>query len=174
MNARVTDIALVDATHDLLAAAENAERLSPLLNAAIADGWLVFPEALAPTLGSYERDRGPRLWGTIFFLTATPRTLIGWGGYVGEPDDDGIVEIGYSLAPGFRGRGFATAAARAMVARAFADPSVKAVAAHTLAEENASTSVLKKLGFAKTGEIDHPADGRIWAWRLTHPAAHPS
>jgi ribosomal-protein-alanine N-acetyltransferase len=44
------------------------------------------------------------------------------------------------------------------------------VAAQTLPEENASTYVLKKLGFTKVGELEHPEDGLVWEWQLSSAA----
>ena len=41
------------------------------------------------------------------------------------------------------------------------------VAAQTLPEENASTSVLKKLRFRLTGTLEHPDDGLVWEWQLS-------
>ena len=38
------------------------------------------------------------------------------------------------------------------------------ITAQTLPEENASTSVLKKLGFKFLGEIEHQEDGLVWDW----------
>lgn len=161
----MTDILLVDATLDLLdAAAGDEARLSRLLNATIADQWLAFPEALAAMREEYAKAPAAREWGTLFFLLDSPRTLVGWGGYKGAPKE-GVVEIGYAIAPGHRGKGFATAAAEAMIARAFASPGVGAVTAHTLAEENASTAILRKLGFKKTAAFIDPEDGPVWGWR---------
>ena len=36
--------------------------------------------------------------------------------------------------------------------------------AHTLPEEGASASVLRKLGFSLEGSIVHPEDGAVWKW----------
>lgn len=160
------DILLVDATFDLIdAARRDADRLSRLLTAGIADGWLDFPEALEAMEADYAKSPGPREWGTLFFLLDTPRTLVGWGGYKGAPQE-GAVEIGYAIAPGEHGKGIATAAAEAMIKRAFAAPGISAVTAHTLAETNASTSVLRKCGFEKVAEFVDPEDGPVWGWRL--------
>jgi RimJ/RimL family protein N-acetyltransferase len=40
---------------------------------------------------------------------------------------------------------------------------VNVVSAHTLAEKNASTAVLRKSGFARTGPLRDP-DGDVWRW----------
>jgi len=34
-------------------------------------------------------------------------------------------------------------------------------------EENASTSVLKKLRFRLVGAVQHPEDGLVWEWQLS-------
>lgn len=163
-------IELVDATHEILnAARHDAAALSRLIDAEIADGWLEFPEALEIMCADYEKSPATRPWGTLFFVSDAPRTLCGWGGFKGEPKD-GVVEIGYAIAPGLRGRGLATAAARAMIERAIRSPDIIAVAAHTLAEENASTAILVKLGFRKTAEFVDPEDGPVWGWRLERGA----
>jgi RimJ/RimL family protein N-acetyltransferase len=109
-------------------------------------------------------------WWSYLFVLDEPSILCGMGGYKGPPKD-GVVEIGYSIAPSLRGRGLATAAARELVRIAFDDPSVVAVQAHTLAEPNASTRVLEKVGLRKIAELIDPAehDGPIWRWRLDRP-----
>lgn len=75
------------------------------------------------------------------------------------------VEVGYSVAPGFEGRGVATAAVELMLEQARAADGVSLVTAHTLPEPNGSTRVLERTGFDRDPE---PAteDGRpVWAWR---------
>jgi ribosomal-protein-alanine N-acetyltransferase len=38
------------------------------------------------------------------------------------------------------------------------------VTAHTLAEDNPSTAVLRKNRFVRTAELDDPDTGTIWRW----------
>jgi RimJ/RimL family protein N-acetyltransferase len=57
-----------------------------------------------------------------------------------------------------------------MIRRAFADPHVRAVDAHTLAQASASTGVLEKAGFRRIGEAVDPDAGSVWHWRLPRPA----
>ena len=47
--------------------------------------------------------------------------LVGSAGFFGPPDETGTVEIGYEVAPEFRGRGFGAAGARALVERAVSE-----------------------------------------------------
>lgn len=90
--------------------------------------------------------------------------LIGFCSFVGSPDAEGVVEIGYGIAPGFENQGYATEAARLLVAQAFASGRVRRVRAHTLPERNASTRVLEKCGFQHCGELIDSVDGPVWRW----------
>jgi [ribosomal protein S5]-alanine N-acetyltransferase len=160
------EILVLPATATLLEAALHApDRFGRLLGAEVADGWTVFPETLAGALDLCATEGYREEWGTFLFLVAAPRTVVGIGGYRGPPAE-GVVEIGYALAPAFRGRGLATAAARTLVERAFADPRVHAVVAHTLAVASPSTRVLEKLGMVRRGGHVDPADGEVWRWEL--------
>ena len=158
---------LVGMTYELLDAAINDQpRLGGLLGASISEGWEGFPDALPALRASYAAGGGERRWGALCFVLAEPRTLVGMGGYKGAPSPEGVVEVGYAIAPAFRSQGLATEATRLMVSSAFADSEVQAVDAHTLALENPSTRLLEKAGFRKIGERLDPDDGAIWHWRL--------
>jgi RimJ/RimL family protein N-acetyltransferase len=79
-------------------------------------GWPEFPEAIGFTIAKLEERPDEAQWWMHLFFDADG-LLVGSGGFVGPPVD-GVAEIGYEIAPEFRGRGYATAAARAMVAKA--------------------------------------------------------
>ena len=49
---------------------------------------------------------------------------------------------------------------------------VRAVVAHTLAETNASNSVLRKVGMTLVGETDNPEVGKTWRWRISRDEYH--
>jgi RimJ/RimL family protein N-acetyltransferase len=143
----------VERAHAEAVRAGDRAGLGALLGVTIPDGWPQFPRAFdAPP---------PRDFGGYLFLAAD--ALVGNGGYKGPPDD-GAVEIGYEIAPAFRGRGLATEAARALVAHALARPEVRLVRAHTLPEENPSTSVLRKIGMRFVLETAAP---RVWRFETT-------
>jgi len=95
-------------------------------------------------------------------VAGEPPALVGWGGFKGPPRE-GAVELGYAVAPACEGRGLATAAVRAMLEEAFADPGVRSVIAHTLPEPGPSPRVLEKAGFAFVGDVTE--HGRA-AWRF--------
>ena len=132
----------------------------------IADGWLSFPEALRrgyEHLSAYPSVIG---WWFYLFISRADDVLIGCGGFKGEADDSGAVEIGYEIAPTHRGLGLATEAARGLMRHAFSHPHVRSVIAHTLAESNASTRVLERIGMTREGTARHPSHGDVWCWRL--------
>jgi ribosomal-protein-alanine N-acetyltransferase len=100
--------------------------------------------------------------------------VIGLCGYKGPPSPDATVEIAYGLAPAYQGRGYATEAAQELVARTFASGLVRRVIAHTLPEQNASTRVLSRCGFARVGELIDPEDGLVWRWEKHQEAFVPA
>ena len=90
--------------------------------------------------------------------------VVGMAGFKGPPGADGMVEIAYGVAPEHQGKGYATEAAEALAAYAFASGRVRVVRAHTAPVSNASTRVLTKCGFRHTGEVIDPEDGLVWQW----------
>jgi RimJ/RimL family protein N-acetyltransferase len=140
--------------------------LAALLQVSVPEGWPRFPEAFAlPPNDSPVPERPPPVWGGYFFIHIQDRALVGNGGFTGAPDESGVVEIGYEIAAEHWNRGFATEAAQALIAYVFAHTEIRAVIAHTLAEKNASNSVLQKVGMTFDAEVDEPEFGKIWRWR---------
>ena len=167
---RPSRLKLVDGTLALLSAAlEGRDALEGLLGVSVAEGWEGFPDALPIIQASYQKNPEGHRWGSLFLIELEVSTLVGFGGFKGSPSADGVVEIGYAIAPAFRRRGLATDAVTEMVQRALADVVVRAVDAHTLGHDNPSTRVLQRTGFRKIAEIDDANDGPIWQWRLERP-----
>ncbi len=128
----------------------------------------MFARSLTHSRDALAANPGAARWGTRFFVLDEPRTLVGWGGFKGAPED-GAVEIGYAIAPGWQGRGLATAAAAALVREAWADAAVEAVLAHTLPARGASVRVLEKSGFVRDGENLDGDVGVVWRFRIGRP-----
>jgi ribosomal-protein-alanine N-acetyltransferase len=148
-------------------AIEGNNELGSLLDLQIADNWTEFGvEPLKYALNLMLKDQEEIGWLTYFPIHKQDNKLIGSGGYKGKPTEYGTVEIGYEITPAYRNKGFATEMAKGLISNAFTDNSVKLIIAHTLPEENASTKILTRFGFVKTGEIMDPDDGLIWKWEL--------
>jgi tRNA-Thr(GGU) m(6)t(6)A37 methyltransferase TsaA len=128
----------------------------------VETGWAVFPEVV-PYLVEAARE-GPSQWGPHLVFD-DDGALVGTAGWKGPPVA-GVAELGYSVAPGRRGRGVATAAVRVLLDRARAT-GLRAAVAHTLPATSPSTTVLARCGFAKVGEAVDPDDGPVWRWEVS-------
>ena len=161
-------VRLVPATVQLLTALnEDRARFGELIGSPAPDGWPEFPEAIDSTLEHLRNaPEADHAWSMQLFLDPATGRLLGSGGFAARPVDR-TVEIGYEIAPQFRGHGFGTAAARALVERAVASGAVDHVIAHTLPGPNASTGVLVSLGFEHVADQEDPEVGTVWEWRLT-------
>lgn len=146
--------------------------LLPIRREGLPEGFSLEPSEEADrvvkaTLDLYDRVGYREPW--TGYLAIDERTVVGSCGFK-SPPADGRVEIAYFTFPGYQGRGFATGMAAFLVSLATrADPAVT-VAAQTLPEESASTTVLRRLGFERAAEVDHPEDGRVWEWHLRRGA----
>jgi [ribosomal protein S5]-alanine N-acetyltransferase len=158
----------VPATVPLLTALnEDRSLFGELMRSPVPDGWPEFPEAIGFTLDLLRKaPKTDRAWSMQLFVDPATGRLLGSGGFAGPPVER-TVEIGYEIAPSFRGQGFGTAAARALVERAVASGEVDSVIAHTRPGPNASTGVLMSLGFDHVADQDDPEVGTVWEWRWT-------
>jgi ribosomal-protein-alanine N-acetyltransferase len=99
-------------------------------------------------------------FGVWVLIESATQTVVGDAGFKGPPAD-GVVEIGYSLIPDRRRRGYASEAAAALVDWARSQDDVDTVIAACDRENLASIRTLERLGFARTG-----MDGDEIRWRL--------
>jgi RimJ/RimL family protein N-acetyltransferase len=103
-------------------------------------------------LDMLRRDPDAVGWGMWYIVAVAPhRVLVGNIGFKGRPSQ-GSCEIGYSVLPQFQSRGYATEAARALIAWAFSHSDVERVSAETLPELAASIRVMEKCGMHFVGD----------------------
>ena len=145
---------------------EDENKITSLLDAESVEGWLTFPESVPFAYKMLQENPENRRWGMHIFIHRKDKKIVGSGGFKGAANADGMVEIGYAIAPSYQNLGLATEAAEAMIDYAFSRSFIKMVDAHTLAEINASTKVLEKCGMRKIGEKFDEEDGFIWHWRI--------
>jgi len=98
--------------------------------------------------------------GIWVLIEQATQTVVGDAGFKGPPAD-GVVEIGYSVIPDRRRRGYASEAAGALVDWARSQDDVETVIAACDRENVASIRTLERLGFARSG-----MDGHEIRWRL--------
>lgn len=120
--------------------------LALLVGARIPEEWPGgdLAEALPFMLTAALRDpahEGFQVWLAVF----DDEVVCDIGGH-GKPDDAGIVEIGFSVMPAWRGRGFASESAAAIAEWMLARPEVLGLIARTSPENLAAQRVLEKIG----------------------------
>ena len=143
------------------ALSENRQEASRILDATLPSEWpaadlldvLPLQAAALP---------GDERFGVWVMIERASRSVVGDIGFMGPPDEDGSVEVGYSVIPARRRDGYATEAVRAILAWALDQPAVKAVVANCDRDNESSVRTLERVGFRRTGE----AEGRI-RWRYS-------
>jgi RimJ/RimL family protein N-acetyltransferase len=150
-------------------------QLSPETLAALIDGDLAAASAAAGTelspylvdeawlwrirLEQVEADPASAEWIARAAVAEPEGVVVGHGGFHGPPDDDGVVEVAYSVAPEHRRKGYAKSMLRSLLERADADPRVTAVRASIRPDNLGSRATIAGFGFRKVGEQWDPEDG---------------
>ena len=122
-----------------------------LLGAALAPDWPL-PDLLdvLPSQAAAEADS--ERFGVWAIVESASQTVIGDAGFMGPPGPDRSLEIGFSLVPDRRRKGYAGEAVRALVPWALRQPGVSAVDARCDPANVASVRVLERAGFSLIGE----------------------
>jgi RimJ/RimL family protein N-acetyltransferase len=120
-------------------------------------------EALEQTILPNVADSNKNyLFSTIWTLISkADNKMVGDLCFVGEPDADGVIEIGYGTYEEFRKRGFMTEAVGAMIKWAKKQPDIRTIIASTDKTNVDSYSVLQRNNFQKSGETE-----TLYNWRL--------
>jgi RimJ/RimL family protein N-acetyltransferase len=131
------------------------------------------PVPLSPYLASAEcsgvwrrrsvqvaQDPASAGWVTGVIWDEQLQVAVGRAGYHGPPDPAGMVEIGYSVDPAYRRRGYARAALEALLRRAAREPGVATVRVTISPDNAASYQLASQYGFTEVGEQWDDEDGR--------------
>ena len=113
--------------------------------------------------GQMQADERFREWCP--FAVVLAGEMIGHAGYHGPPGvnsthDPEAVEFGYSIYPPWRGNGYATQAARLLMARAAGYRFVVSCSP----TNDASLAIIANLGFVRVGEHIDEEDGLEWVF----------
>ena len=131
---------------------ETSRTISPELKEALE-------ETILPHVADTSRNY---LYSTLWtIISKADNKMVGDLCFVGEPNANGEVEIGYGTYDEFQRRGFMTEAVVGMIKWAKQQPEVKAIIASTDKTNVASYSVLLKSNFTKIGETDE-----LYNWSL--------
>jgi len=126
----------------------------PLSDYLVSESWLwrIRRDQIAGDPASAE-------WIARAVVAVDEAVVVGHGGFHGPPDEEGTVEVAYSVDPAYRRRGYAKAILAALLERAAADPAVRAVRASISPLNAGSLATIAGFGFAKAGEQWDPEDG---------------
>jgi ribosomal-protein-alanine N-acetyltransferase len=98
-------------------------------------------------------------WVARAAISEASGEAVGYAGFHGPPDENGMVEIGYTVAPEFRRQGYAKGIVVALLRRAAVEPGVTTVRA-TISPDNAgSLATVAGFGFEHRGEQIDDEDG---------------
>ncbi|MDQ7947525.1 MAG: GNAT family N-acetyltransferase [Pedobacter sp.] len=120
-------------------------------------------EALEETILPNVADTGKdHLFSTLWtIILKSESRMVGDICFVGEPDENGELELGYGTYEPFRGKGYMTEAVGCMIEWAKLHDHVTSIFAQTAKDNPASFAVLEKNNFVKIGE----GEG-VFNWRL--------
>ena len=142
---------------------ERREEAAALLGAVLPDA---FPREgerrfLTLRLGQMRENAGFEDWSP--FAVVLGGRMIGHAGYHGPPgvntkQNPDAVELGYTIEPEYRHRGYATAAARELIRRA-EERGIRHFVACSTPGNDPSLAIIRGLGFTQTGEAMDEEDG---------------
>lgn len=111
------------------------------------------PEKIAERQTRYERP-GSRQFKIVDEASGEG---VGWVGYWERTwHDEQVYEIGWSVLPGFQGRGIASAATAQAIEKARAEQQLRFVHAYPMVENEPSNAICRKVGFNLVEEIEYP------------------
>jgi RimJ/RimL family protein N-acetyltransferase len=151
-------------------AAGDVQEVKSALDAVVGTNWVREVRWLAGMRAKQARERpqdGPWLLRAIVRAEPNaPREVIGYLNFHAGPNEDGQVEIGYTLMPEARGQGYAIEAVRAMFDWATRVHGIRRFRASVAPDNERSLNLIGKLGFRHTGEQWDPEDGRELVYEL--------
>ena len=142
---------------------ESPQKLGELLGMNVAAEWPVqdFAEVLPFLAGEVEKQPSLGNWFGLIVHKADNTVMGDMGFKSNGPDESGMLEFGYSIAPAYRGHGYATEMAKGLVAWALEQPGVTRVTAECLQDNIGSIRVLEKTGLTR-----HGRDGEMLKWEI--------
>ena len=143
-------------TPELTAAVREGQDAEGLIGAEIPPGW---PDdelrGLLALYANWLRDVPSVVgFGPWIIVERAGNAVVGSAGFVGKPNQEGSIELGFGVHPGHRNRGYASEAARALVRWGLEQPGVDRVVATCDQDNIPSMRVLEKAGLVRLGEED--------------------
>lgn len=148
---------LVPADAELLFELDSDPEVRRYVHAGPPDLDRIRKEILPRMCAHYDLDNDRGFWAAEQKPT---REFVGWFHLRPEEGAESDLELGYRLRRAAWGQGLATEGARALIAKAFAEPATLRVVAVTLIANGASQRVLEKIGFERAEEFVYEPPAR--------------
>ena len=118
-----------------------------------------------------ELEAQPDLLGWFVWAVVVDDEMVGHAGFHGPPgrnaqNDAEAVEIGYTIYPRYRRRGYATEAARALIAWAHEERGVRRFLFSISPDNEPSLAIARRLGFSEVGRHWDEEDGEELEFEL--------
>lgn len=134
-------------------------RASDVAGVRLPPAFLTFDWLWIIRVEQVRRDRKALPWLVRAVVAIPGEVVVGHAGFHGPPDERGMVEIGYTILPEYRRRGYARAAVRELLRYAMADARVRVIRASISPDNGASLAVIRPFGFTQVGEQWDDEDG---------------
>jgi ribosomal-protein-alanine N-acetyltransferase len=121
-----------------------------------------FEQTILPNVADTSKNY---LYSTLWTaISKADNKMVGDLCIIGEPNEDGAIEIGYGTYDEFQNQGFMTEMVCGIIEWAAAQSIVKSILASTDKTNAASFKVLEKNGFIKIGQTE-----TLFNWKLDMP-----
>ena len=163
-------VTLLPITPPLVAALGDADEFRRVCGASLGAHVELVRQVVEQNEAHRARTGAPPEWAGFLAVAVEPDEtsaappVVGTCAFVGAPDAERRVEIAYFTFPAFERRGYGAAMAGALLTRAAASRAVDGVRAFTLPQPGASTRILERHGFQRTGTDVDPEVGTVWRW----------
>jgi ribosomal-protein-alanine N-acetyltransferase len=138
------------------AALNDRARLVEMLGVSVPEHWPQpdLAEALPFFIEQMEKAPSEPAWDWIA-VHRKDQGVIGGIGFMGAPDEEGVVEMGYDVVPEYRKQGYATEMVRRLIAWSFQEAGIKVVTASCLDDNIGSIKVLENVGMRRLEPEDN-------------------
>jgi [ribosomal protein S5]-alanine N-acetyltransferase len=137
---------------------------SQILGAEIGDFFITDETVFWWNVRLQEAREDPRTLDWVARAVTYDGQVIGSAGFHGPPDQAGVVEVGYSVDPRHRQRGYAKTMLRHLLEWAASEPEVRTVRASIRPNNAASLATIKPFGFV--GEQIDEIDGLEYVFEV--------
>ena len=154
------------AQHDLGTASAEIGAIVPAWMADELENFLIY------RLAQLRVDPSIRPWlGRAMVLTEDggTRRVVGSIGFHGPPDEQGRLEVGYSVDPPYRRRGYARESVKALFDWAHAEHGISRFVASISPDNDASLNLTAAYGFRQVGEQMDEIDGLEYVFETDWP-----